>query len=257
MTSERDHVIDGPAADTPNGLRQVLRRRGLLLAGTGIAGLVVGAGATEVGNLLADADQPMEPVAEIPPSEDLMREHGVLKRVLLVYREATRRLTAEQDLPVDSLHQAAQVVHEFIEGFHEGLEEAYVFPRLRRAGQLVDTVNTLLIQHSQGRRITQRVLTTATDQHLQDPTTRAGLARDLGMFVRMYEPHEAREDTVVFPAFRTITPAKTFAQLGERFADLEHQQFGNHGFTDIVNQVAQIERSFGIYDLAGFTPKLT
>jgi hemerythrin-like domain-containing protein len=73
---------------------------------------------------------------EIPASEDLMREDGALKRKLVVYREVTDRLTAGHDLPVDSLHQAAHIVHEYIEGFHEGLEEACVFPALRRAGQL-------------------------------------------------------------------------------------------------------------------------
>ena len=74
---------------------------------------------------------------EIPPSEDLMREDGALKRKLVVYREVTERLTAGHDLPVDSLHQAAHIVHEYIEGFHEGLEEACVFPALRRAVQLI------------------------------------------------------------------------------------------------------------------------
>jgi hemerythrin-like domain-containing protein len=74
---------------------------------------------------------------EIPASEDLMREDGALKRKLVVYREVTDRLTAGHDLPVDSLHQAAHIVHEYIEGFHEGLEEACVFPAPRRAGQLI------------------------------------------------------------------------------------------------------------------------
>lgn len=232
------------------------RRRGLLLAGTGFAGLVVGASATEAANVVTGPDQVMEPVAEISPSEDLMREHGVLKRILLIYGEAASRLTAGRDLPVDSLHQAAQIVHEFIEGFHEGLEEGYVFPPLRRAGKLGHTVNTLLIQHARGRSVTQRVLATATDRRLQDSAVQASLAQDLRVFVRMYGPHEAREDTVVFPTFRAITPVKAFAQLGEQFADLERKRFGNNGFTDIVTRVAQIERSFGIYDLAQFTPQL-
>jgi hypothetical protein len=35
------------------------------------------------------------------------------------------------------LHQAVHIVHEYIEGFHEGLEEACVFPAPRRAGQLI------------------------------------------------------------------------------------------------------------------------
>jgi hypothetical protein len=39
-------------------------------------------------------------------------------------------------------------------------------------------------------------------------------------FVRMYEPHEAREDTVIFPAFRRVVPAAELADRGQHFADL-------------------------------------
>jgi len=60
---------------------------------------------------------------EIPPSEELMREDGALKRKLVVYCEVTDRLTAGHDLPLDSFHQAAHLVHEYPEGFHGGLEQ--------------------------------------------------------------------------------------------------------------------------------------
>ena len=36
-----------------------------------------------------------EKEAEVGPPEDLMREHGVLKRVLLIYDEVLRRLDAK------------------------------------------------------------------------------------------------------------------------------------------------------------------
>jgi hypothetical protein len=33
--------------------------------------------------------------------------------------------------------------------------------------------------------------------------------------------------------------------------------FGEHGFEKIVAQVAEIEKSLGIYDLSQFTPKVS
>jgi hypothetical protein len=75
-------------------------------------------------------------------------------------------------------------------------------------------------------------------------------------FDRMYEPHEAREDTVIFPAFRQIIPAAELADLGQHFADLEHQQFGGDEFSAMVARVASIEQDLGIYDLAQFTPQV-
>jgi hypothetical protein len=70
----------------------------------------------------------------------------------------------------------------------------------------------------------------------------ARLAAAMQAFDRMYEPHEAREDTVVFPAFREIVPPADLTDLGEHFAGLERQQFHADEFTAMVNRVAEIEQ---------------
>jgi len=58
-----------------------------------------------------------------------MREHGVLKRILLVYGEALRRMDANEDLPPEPLADSARIIREFVENYHERLEENFLFPR--------------------------------------------------------------------------------------------------------------------------------
>jgi hypothetical protein len=70
----------------------------------------------------------------------------------------------------------------------------------------------------------------------------------------MYRPHEAREDTVLFPAFRRIVEHKEFDALGEQFEDKEHELFGKEGFDGVVANVARLEKQLGVYDLDSFTP---
>jgi hypothetical protein len=70
----------------------------------------------------------------------------------------------------------------------------------------------------------------------------------------MYRPHEAREDTVLFPALRTILPPQQVAALGDRMEGDEKKVLGEAGFERSVEQVAAIEKQLGIYDLAQFTP---
>ncbi len=177
--------------------------------------------------------------------------------MLLCYREMTAQVQAGGPLDAQDLHDAALIIHDYIEGFHEGLEEGYVFPRLVRAGRLAGTVTTLLVQHARGRVITQFLLGQATARGVASPGTRARIAAAMQAFDRMYEPHEAREDTVVFPAFRQIVPASELAGLGQHFAGLEHQQFGTDEFTAMVARAASIEQNLGIYDLAQFTPQVS
>jgi hemerythrin-like domain-containing protein len=192
---------------------------------------------------------------EVAPPEDLMREHGVLNRVLLIYDEAIRRLEAKQDLTPDAVRHSADIVRTFIEDYHEKLEEDYLFPRFEKAGRLADLTKVLRAQHEAGRRVTQRIIQLATAQALKDAASARSLEEALRQFTRMYRPHEAREDTVLFPALRDIVSKHEFGALGEDFEKKEHALFGEGGFEKIVERVASIERTLGIYDLAQFTPR--
>lgn len=194
-----------------------------------------------------------EAEAPVPPTEDLMREHGVLRRILLVYDEASHRLDRGEDLAPEVLTQSADVVRRFVEDYHERLEEDYLFPRFQSAGKLVDLTMVLKQQHEAGRRITQQVqLVTATT--LRDATARRALSDQLRAFVRMYRPHAAREDTVLFPALHGIVSWHEYDALGDDFEAKEKQLFGANGFADMVGRVDSIERALGIESLADFTP---
>lgn len=222
-------------------------RRGLLVGG---AGLLVGAGATELGERLGSSAPAAEP--DVPsPGEELMTEHGVLKRVLLAYRALSARLADGRPVPSGVVIDAAQIVSSFVESFHEGLEEAYVFPRVQDAEP--DLVRTLLVQHDRGRHLTAAILA-AAGTRLRAAGARAALRADLDAFVRMYEPHEAWEDTVVYPALRAGTPQRTLDELAERFADLENRQFGDHALRQVLDRIGGVEQQLGIGDLASFTP---
>jgi hemerythrin-like domain-containing protein len=192
---------------------------------------------------------------DVSPAEDLMREHGLLKRVLLVYGEAAARVEQKKDIPPGVIPSAAKLIRDFIEAYHEKLEEEHLFPRFRKAGREIELVNILEKQHQAGRQVTGRILQDARNGVPKDETTRRDLVAQMRAFIRMYEPHEAREDTVLFPAFRQIVSSHEYDALGEDFEKKEHQLFGEEGFEKNVEQVAGLEKQLGIYDLAQFTPK--
>lgn len=241
---------ENPPAGEPAQLGTRVSRRTLITAGTVGAGAALGAGAAVGISALTSSPTP---AATIPPSEDLMVDHGILKRILLAYREISRRVTAGDPVPVAPTAAAAAFIQTYIESYHEALEEAYVFPRLEQAGRLTGLVRTLLIQHDRGRHLTAGI-TELTADGVRTAVARVALTRRLDAFVRMYEPHEAWEDTVVFPAFREVTPDRVFTELGERFADEQRTLFGPGAGGHILEQVAAIEAPLGIGDLNAFTP---
>jgi hemerythrin-like domain-containing protein len=233
-------------------------RREFLLAGAvtggGLAMAMIPAAVAAEAKESDPRNNETTPEEEVSPAEDLMREHGALRRILLIYGEGRRRLRTNQDLPPNSLADTAGIVRAFVEDYHEKLEEDYLFPRFKKANKLVDLVDVLLDQHRAGRRLTEAVLRLSTAASLKSDDDQRTLAETLRSFIRMYGPHAAREDTVLFPALHGIVSAREYDDLGEDFEKKEQQLFGGDGFEKMVDRIASIEKSLGIYDLGQFTP---
>jgi hemerythrin-like domain-containing protein len=193
---------------------------------------------------------------QISPAEDLMREHGLLNRILLIYDHHLQLLSAKKTFDGSILVSSADIIRHFVEEYHEKLEEDYLFPRFRKAKKLVSLVETLQIQHKAGRELTAKIRELGGAASLKYVSADGDrLADALRAFLHMYRPHEAREDTVLFPAFRSIVSKHEYAALGEDFEKKEDQLFGEEGFFKVVDQVAGLEKRLGLYDLAQFTPK--
>jgi hemerythrin-like domain-containing protein len=190
---------------------------------------------------------------EVTAAEDLMREHGVIRRALFVYREAATRLrTKPAGVPLDALQKTAKLLRSFAEDYHEKqLEEAHLFPAVKKAGgPAASLLDTLIAQHHRGREITDYMIavTAAPIGAKAD-----AVARTLESFARMYEEHAAFEDTIVFPAWKKTMNEKQLDEIGELFESIEHKTFGKDGFDDAVEQIAAIEKTFGV-ELGALTP---
>ncbi|HET6256034.1 MAG TPA: hemerythrin domain-containing protein [Puia sp.] len=223
-------------------------RRSFLKQGLQV-GLIAGLG---VPALLAGCSGKGED-KEVSPPEDLMQEHGLLNRILLIYDHCHREIVFGRAPQLPALNAAAGIIRTFVEDYHEKQEEDYLFPRFRKAGQLTDLVDTLLRQHNAGRRLTDELLLMTKGGTLNAGDTEK-LSSLLESFNGMYRPHEAREDTVLFPAFRKLVSKHEYDSLGEEFENNEHKHFGQDGFETMVGRVAEIEKQLGIYDLNQFTP---
>jgi hemerythrin-like domain-containing protein len=190
---------------------------------------------------------------EVSTNEDLMREHGVLNRILLIYDEVHRRIQAKKDFDPAIVGDAAGLIKSFIEDYHEKLEEKHLFPRFEQAGKMIEITVVLRAQHAIGRRITEHLMASAKAKGKDH----AAMAESLEKFIHMYRPHEAREDTVLFPALHQIVSPHEYDAMGEEFERLERQTFGGDGFEMAVNKVAGLEKKLGIYDLNQFTPNVS
>jgi hemerythrin-like domain-containing protein len=191
---------------------------------------------------------------ETGATEDLMREHGVLRRALLVYNHAAGALRDGQaGLDPAALKNTAILFRDFGERYHERLEEEHIFPVVRKTkGEAAGYPDILTAQHARGREITQYIIHVADRGRIGSGDAES-LSRSLAAFVLMYRNHAAREDTIVFPAWKTALSARQVDEMGEEFEDIERRMFGKDGFEHAVAEVGQIEQTLGFADLARFT----
>jgi hemerythrin-like domain-containing protein len=227
-------------------------RRSILTSGLGLgAVLLLGAACDEAGRSSSGKakDEP-----EVTATEDLMREHGILRRALTIYREAADQLrTNPASVNLGALNRTAKLFRAFGEDYHERkLEEAYIFPALKKSGgKNAALSDVLLAQHQRGREVTDYIL--AATSAAQVGSNAQVIADVLARFARMYEPHTAREDTEIFPAWKKTMNEKELDEIGDKFETIEHETFGKDGFDDALEQIQDIERTLNVSDPAMFT----
>jgi hemerythrin-like domain-containing protein len=175
----------------------------------------------------------------ISPIEDLMKEHGLLNRLLLIYEKLNGTSKKEKIL----FQKTAYIVKTFIHSYHELLEENYIFSTVLKKSkrkEIKRMVKILLRQHKQARKITEKILTTNSLKVMRTCSIK---------FINMYRVHESREDTEVFPEFNNLVTRKKLHEIGEEFEKSEEEQFGEKGFEKILKDVKRLEKKAGILDL--------
>ncbi len=231
-------------AEPRESRRNFLVKSGILLAATSLSGVACLKG-----------PEKETKAGKVSPTEDLMREHGILRRIMLVYDEIARRLKQGAEFPLQVLTEANDIIRRFMQDYHETNEQFHLFNWFGNTGKMVELVAILYQQPLAGRKLIDKVKILSTEDNLKNPSERLRVAEFLNTFNQVYRRHAVWEDTVLFPACRSVIPPKDFTAVGQAFDREEEKLFGPDGYKKIVGQVADLEQKLAIHDLQQFTPK--
>jgi len=230
-----------------------------------ITGAGLAAGATLVLGQNAWAAQPQKDTSatrtrtdtsekmEASIAEELMRQHAVANRLLLVYDTAVTPELGTDKPSGPAVTSAAQMLRSTVDDFHVKFEEEHIFPLLQKSGKMGDLINTLREQHAAARTLTDEILK-AREEGGGRPASEA-LARNIRAYVHMLQAHTAYEETLLYPQIRTVASASQYDQLNKALQDMSRTALGAQGFAGLVTKVGELEKSAGITSLAQFTPK--
>jgi hemerythrin-like domain-containing protein len=187
------------------------------------------------------------------PTGNLMRGHGIAERIMLVYERTIKDLKAGEKVDLQLVNRTARIAKSFVSGCHEQCEERYLFSLLMEEGYLAGTVETLLRQHEIGREVTDRIVDLSMPGRIKDETHMNILLTLCRSYIFMYRPHISRENTELFPRLFEIAGEEKIREIGEKVRRTEQQSLGEKGFGGLLHELAEIEQSLGIGDVAGYT----
>jgi len=120
-------------------------------------------------------------------------------------------LQADEQDPPQALNASAGIIRSFIEDYHEHSKSNTSSPSWNRQADL--RYHQRVARSAQrGRALTDRMLSATAGAAALLSLRGSVSPRHVG-FIRMYEPHEAREDTVVFPACGMCCRLRSFVIL--------------------------------------------
>lgn len=189
------------------------------------------------------------------PIEDLMVEHSILRRALLIYEECIRRMDIGEDFEPNLLIEATNVIKVIIIFHHALLEHEYIFPRYREADKYAEMADILTKQHGKVGEQEELIIKYSNRDSINNPEEKEILINALKKSIRVFRPHINIEDTEMFPEFKTVVTPHEYYELGKKFKEIEYQKWGENGHRQMVDKIIQVEKALGINDLDSFTPK--
>ena len=228
-----------------------LRRRFLKAAGAaGLSGLGMAVGS---GTVRAGSEEDEE--AWKPASEELMLEHGVVHRMLLVFDETADRVEAGEELP-PAVNDSAAIVDQFIENYHEELEEKLIFPALQQAGVHERMVDELRRQHEAGRELAHQAYYLLGQGQITKAATRGRLVNAFRSYARMYRAHAAWEDTVAFAGLRDVMEKEKFREVSRSIESIRAEKLGDETLDSTLERLRRVEQALGIADLSTYIGRI-
>lgn len=199
---------------------------------------------------LPNSRRPRTPVAA---GEQLMREHGMIGRLCLVYEGAAMRFEKEGgslDVPFRAesgfvtvagvTAAAARMIRRLVEEQHEVLEEDLVFSRLKSAGVLERLIGSLTAHHGRARLLTGSILERVEKGR---STQDVGLAHLLRSYARLSRLHIANEDMMLMPAFREAVDRSEYQEVS---AELFQRQNEIARWEDVDDELSAMELALGM-----------
>src|SRR5512136_43627 len=157
--------------------------------------------------MFVQIDQPQGSVRLMKPTEDLMNEHRVIERMLVIVQRAADRLEDGQAVEADVFTGAVDFFKNFADRCHHGKEEKLLFEKLIERGmsRTEGPIAVMLREHDLGRAYVREIGELSSKGF--DAGSKAGLIENGRAYAKLLHQHIQKEDRVLYPTANRILTA--------------------------------------------------
>ena len=175
----------------------------------------------------------------------LEEEHNVIRRVLAVIEQETRRIDTGALPDADLLRQTIQFFAGFADGRHHGKEERFLFAVLASKKDIIrdGPVKVLSSEHESGRYFVKELREGLVQLEAGDQRATARIRRALQLYAQMLHKHIAKEEEILFLLAQVLLSDNEMEELGTEFqgADEKEAEGSLEKYLEIVDQLERRE----------------
>jgi hemerythrin-like domain-containing protein len=129
----------------------------------------------------------------VNPTEELLKEHIIIRRIRNITQRCSDVLYNNIDVPFEDIEIITVVINEFIDNFHNFKEEKSYFPVTKDKNDNAEDIRKFLIEHELGRRIAN-MLMKEIHKWKKGVNAREPIARFLKSYSVYISDHTGKED---------------------------------------------------------------
>lgn len=180
------------------------------------------------------------------PTEILMNEHKVIKRMLEITSAVCKKLSANEKVEPEHLRQIVDFFKGFADSCHHAKEEGILFKELENAGipNRGGPIGAMVAEHELGRGFIREMSDAADHYGNGDESAGKAFFQSAQKYVNLLLQHIHKEDNILFIMADKSLDNKAMEDILEKFRAFEHDDMGHGTHDEYLRLVSDLEEVY-------------
>jgi hemerythrin-like domain-containing protein len=180
------------------------------------------------------------------PSQRLVAEHDLIKRMLAVVNNAAAQLESGKNIEPKVFLQAVDFIRNFADGFHHAKEEDILFKVMQERGIPVEggPIGVMLSEHDHGRNFTKGIEDAVNRVLGGDESAKQDIIGNAKNYTQLLSNHIHKEDNILYPMGNNVFSTEDQQFIEKEFDRVEKETIGEDIYQKYLNIVEDLEKQF-------------